>query len=436
MMNNVGFNNMWANSGMFSASFMPGQRGNVSNFRNPSWDSGGMGGFLPPQSANFLVQSRMAAEDLRTATSQLVGRDSVATFARSSGVSSDEDVLRVSSVNASRVGAGQDIRVNVEQVALAQRNEGASLVANANAVNAGFTAGQNTIEIQAGGTTRNISFNVGANDSVRDVQQRMATAVNNANLGVTASVATTSGNSTLTFASSETGVRVEGQDNFAVRDMTGNAAWFTGVDTMTQGAQNALFRVDFTTSTGDFITGNLRESRSNNVDIGSGTTVELREEGTATVSFEQNLTGIQNAARDMVNGFNRLFELAMDNRNDRRTNALFNQMQGLLNTHANALSNIGITRNQHGFLNINAERMQQAAESGALENFFQRNGNQQSFGFTNRLSRIAEDVARSPERFTSGVDAMDGMQGMGFNAFTHNRMNHFMGMGLLLNMML
>jgi hypothetical protein len=82
--------------------------------------------------------------------------------------------------------------------------------------------------------------------------------------------------------------------------------------------------------------------------------------------------------------------------------------------------------------------MKQAAESGALDSFFTSNGTQQTVGFANRLSRIADDVAAAHENFTRGVrptysDEM--LQRSQLNNFQLNRMDRFLGMGLLMNMM-
>jgi flagellar hook-associated protein 2 len=423
--NPVGLNNNWnVARALFSPSFTVGQRNTSNNmwgFNNPMSNS----------SSNFMVAAKSAANELSSTLNGLLGRAGAASvFARTEANSADNDILRVNSVNMRNNSNSNDMRVTVEQIALAQRNEGNGMTAAANAVDTGFTLGRNTFEIDVNGKKSSVSFDVRAGDTVRDAQNRMASAINGAGLGVTASVSAENGNSTLSLQSANTGITRAGQDNFSIRDMAGNAAAAAGVLGITQNAQNAQYRMHHGN-----VVGGLRTSLSNNVDLGNGVNAELRGAGTSTVSFGQNQTAMQNAARQMVNGFNKLFETVIDNNDNRRTNALQNRMQGLVKTHGTALAGIGISSNREGFLQINEERMKKAAEDGSLERFFTRNGTQQSFGFANRLSRIADDVDRAPGNFTSGT--MPGYDGsmMRFSNFHTNRMNQFMNVGLLMDLM-
>jgi hypothetical protein len=53
-------------------------------------------------------------------------------------------------------------------------------------------------------------------------------------------------------------------------------------------------------------------------------------------------------------------------------------------------------------MRIDNERMNQATESGRLEQFFTENAGR-NFGFTNQLSRLADNVSRNPANFVTNT---------------------------------
>ena len=120
-------------------------------------------------------------------------------------------------------------------------------------------------------------------------------------------------------------------------------------------------------------------------------------------------TDLVNAMRSLVNGFNGLRD-ATEGVNDIGVERLFAQIENLGNSHALGLSRIGITFNEHGFMDINEEMMNSAEESGELARFVQ-DGAGRNYGFMNSLDRIASSVASDPTRFLS-VSANRDLQGL------------------------
>jgi hypothetical protein len=203
------------------------------------------------------------------------------------------------------------------------------------------------------------------------------------------------------------------------------------VGTVTQQAQNAEFRVN------RGFTGAVQTSRSNDVDLGFGTTAQLRETGTVNVTMERDVTGQQNALRNMVNLFNDLVEAAQDNRNGQNGGRLERELRSMINTSSSALARVGITMNNSGFLDIDADRMREAAQNGDLERFAQPGGVRSNSGFLNRMERMADRVGRNATNYV-GVRDLDPMNGFDFgnmSANWNNQFNNWMNAGMLFDSM-
>jgi flagellar hook-associated protein 2 len=380
------------------------------------------------------VGLRKSASALRQSLSNMQGRGSKSPFGLSTATSANEDRLRINTVDANRLRNSnvRQLSVNIEQVATSQRNEGKALNSSASASASGFDVGAQQISITVDGKQFDINFNVSATDSNRDVQNRIATAVNDRKIGVTASVSANSsaGTSSLVFESSQTGISNAGQPNFTVSGSGsgGTALSVLGGDTVTTEAQNARFRVNRGS-----ITGALQTSRSNNVDLGFGINAQLRQTGTVAVNATSNQTGQINAFRDMVNKVNDLIDAARGGNNSARGNSrLEREIAGLVSANSGALARIGISMNSGGYMDIDEKRMEQAAQSGELERFASRENQGSGFGFVNRLSRMSDNVNRRPQAFVNTGFSQN--EGINFNARQTARFNRMLGVGMMFDM--
>jgi len=357
-----------------------------------------------------------------------VGRNVTSPFHATRPAAENADVLSIRSFDANRLRSINlsDISVEVNQVAKAQRNEGAALNSTARATASGFSAGVNRIAITVGDRQFNIDFNVSANDTNRDVQQRIAAAINGrSDIGVSASITldTAAGTSALILQSSETGVANEGQPNFTVTNVLGNAVAAAGIGEITQQAQNAEFRVNRGSAEGT-----LQTSRSNDVNLGFGMAARLTGSGTTQLAMGRDELAKINAFRDMVNSFNGLMRAARD---AGRGSALERELNELTQSFGTELQRIGISLNQDGTMRIDEARMNQAAENGGLERFGTRDGT----SFISRLSRTAEGVSRNPAAFVDAGNASTNLLNSGFNfsPMQMSRMSRVSNVGMMFN---
>ena len=383
---------------------------------------------------SFLTGMKNTAERLGDAMNRMrgTGRETV--------VSSDPAAVSVRTANSSARISDTTIRVN--QVASGQVNRGTALTANqrvsvADAVN-------HTFEIEQDGRTHRISMRVGINYTQEDMQNAMAQAISRANIGVRASVETSSDGrtSTLTVESRETGVFDDNRNAFQIRDISGRAVAMTGVDAQTQGPADAEFSING---------GAVQTSRSNEVDLGPGVTATLRQAAPnrdITVSMGRERTVSADNINEMVRQFNTLLSNTADNRDDRGVDRLRRQLSGLSTSNAPSLAQVGISVDREGFMSVNSSRLNAAIENGSLDRFFNGDPHGASFGFANRLSRLAEDVAANPQRFMSR-ESMNLLEPQGpafsrpgynansaLSAVRASRQNRIFTMGLLMDMFL
>jgi len=105
-----------------------------------------------------------------------------------------------------------------------------------------------------------------------------------------------------------------------------------------------------------------------------------------------------NRVTDFVNAYNQLYTATLTKSNDPKANRLFSQLVSTSRTYAASLDRIGINFDQDGFMTINSERLNRAAEDGSLARFFTSTGN---FGFSNQISRLADNVILNTAAFVS-----------------------------------
>ena len=357
-----------------------------------------------PAFRNNLLTAQRNADTMRSVINSMrgVGRGNTSPFGITRATSENEEILQITSSDANRLRNAnlQNFTVDVIQTAAAQRNEGSGLAASDLAADSGFDVGNHHIQLNVGGRQFDINFTVSDTDTVRDVQQRVANAINaRTTTGVQASVNFNSdtGESSLVLQSAQTGVDRSGMPNFTLNSNAGNALDVLGINNITQEARNAEFRVN------RGFTGALHTSRSNDVDLGHGIQARLESEGRADIRMGRDTNAQLGSFRELVNSFNEFLRSARDQSGLVR-NRLETDLTRLAITSSASLARIGISRDRDGFMQIDERRMTQAAESGALERFAMDGGRSGNFGFVNRLRLLADNVSRNPVRFVNSRD--------------------------------
>jgi hypothetical protein len=387
---------------------------------------------LSEEQAASVVNFKNFSGNLLNSLNNLVGRknDGSNVFGALMATSSDTDALSVSyktdvdRFSSEALRARRDpnytghtptsFAVQTLQLAQTQRNTSA-LKSNEMALDAERTY---RFEIQAGSQTRTYSFVTESGDTNESVHNKIAAAINaDKDSAVRASVVrlNDTGETQLVIESRQTGLQ---SGAFEIRDRAGyDAISRIGANNITQNAQNAEYMIgelDTARSTSSNVvlrgSAELRTSESNNIDVDDRTSITLRRttENYVAVNFERNTTEGINAVRELVNSFNYLYEQAHKNNNNNRSAMLLNQLSSHAQTYIKQLHELGISRNDQGFLTIDEDRMKTAAEGGSLERFFLSDSGASSYGFTSRLTQIAKTVNDNPLRYVGESVRGDG----------------------------
>ncbi len=273
----------------------------------------------------------------------------------------------------------QSYQVTVNALAQAQVNTGTAL----NAADAsGVTAGTNTIAVTVHGQTSNVSFNVNAGDTNQTVLNNLATAINNAGLGLQATVVTdsTAGTVQLQVASKMTGT----QQSFTLADVTGNAVAQTGVNAVSTAAADASYSVSGVNYT----------AQGNTVYLDNGNlTLNLWQVNAnpVTVMVSPDTQAITTAATNLVNQYNSLRQFL--NANGQYISSTLQNEASQAVTQVPGLAGIGITTNPDGTLSLDQNKLSAAIQSD-FANVSSTLGGYN--GLATNLGNTANNVLSSP----------------------------------------
>ncbi|MZP30416.1 flagellar filament capping protein FliD [Heliobacterium undosum] len=274
--------------------------------------------------------------------------------------------------------------VGVTQVAKAQQNSGNAFTSTALSGDAGFAAGTNKFTITGNGVNRSLSVDVGAGDNAKTVLKKMADAINNAAVGVSAQVVdTTSGGVTkskLTLTAQKTGA-----DNaFSLTDTAGNLVTTSGAGNQTTAAQNAQYTVNGTAFT----------SQSNDVKLDGGK-VNLTLKATTTddvaVKVGYDAKAITGEIDSFVKSFNGTSDLLQKNAG-LLSSTLSRGMERFVSDSRNALKDVGITVTSGNKLKVDADKLKStlADNPSRVEQAMAGYG-----GFAYKVGQFAQGVSTS-----------------------------------------
>lgn len=336
---------------------------------------------------------KTGAASLSNALSALTGGSA---FRKNSAVSSDTNAMTVSASGG--FAAGKETSVKIDQIATGQKNEGASLSSSGKA---GFDS-SNQFSVEVGGKTYQFDIKVAATDTNKDVQQKMADAINKRGIGITASVSTNSDNKTSALSVAANGTGEDAKNSFTIKDISGNAVAKTGAGNITQNAANARYSVN----------GEAKTSKTNEVSLGNGITATLKKASDKEISVTSGLDagGAIGKLQKFADSYNQLYNTAIDASNSGNSK-LFSQLVNNSKLYSGALSRIGIGFDGDGKMTIDTEKASKALKDGSLETFFTK-GSGSNFGFANQLSKISSNVSRNTMAY---VDKSSMLDGLGYN---------------------
>lgn len=357
---------------------------NRSLFPFPNNNGSGQGA-LGAGGVQYVNNIKSASKELGGAIRELSG----SAFSQRTMTSSDTDIMSVK-FSGNRPNSVSPMSVKIDQTAAGQLNEGARMTASASFQG---SRGTNRFTIESGGKSTQLSVNVSATDSNKDVQQKMADAINKAGIGVKASVETDSATNASILRIESTTTGSDPKNGFSIKDFTGDLVARTGANDISRQGQDAIFSVNG---------GPIRTSQSNTVNLGNGVSATFNKasEQAVTISQGRDMDYAKSALQSMVNSYNDLYSEAVQRTGDPKAQNLASRMVSISKTYSGSLSDLGIGFDSSGRMTIDSKKLDAAADSGRLERFFTENSGK-NFGFTNQISRLADNVSRNTSSFVS-----------------------------------
>ena len=357
---------------------------NRTNFPLPGNNAQGAG-TLNSGAVQYINNIKSSSGSLSGAIKELTGP----AFSNRTVNSSNTDAMTVS-YTGNKPNSINSMSVKIDQTAAGQLNEGTGMAAKAAYEG---TDGKNQFSIEIGGKKTELSVNVSASDTNKDVQQKMADAINKAGIGVKASVQTDSATNTSILKVESTTTGTDPKNSFKITDMTGDLAEKTGVDKVTREGRDAEYSVNG---------GPTRTSQSNTVNLGNGvsaTFLKASEEEIAVTRGKDKDYAISQVEK-MVKSYNDLFSESAQRTSDPKSQNLASRMVSTSKAYSSSLSNIGVGFDSSGRMTLDKEKLDKAYDSGKLEQFFTENRNK-NYGFTNQLGRLADNVQRNTSNYVS-----------------------------------
>ncbi|ORX22231.1 flagellar hook protein FliD [Thermoanaerobacterium sp. PSU-2] len=301
---------------------------------------------LPMQSTNALVMLNSYANNLNETASQLQLTSPDNVFNQMVATSSDPNSI---SVSAQPGATASTYSVTVNQLAMAQQNNGTSL--SSNSVTS-LTPGTYSFTAQVGGQQYNISFNVNQGDTNQTVLDNMAQAINSANIGITAIV---NNNPYLGTSQLEINANNTGTNNaFTLTDVSGNAVSYTGANTVTVEATNANYTINGVSGTS--------QTNTVNVDNNNLTMTFNKTVSNATVTVAPDTQSISDSINNFVNDYNEM--LTYVNQNQQYISPLVaSELTQSYEYQASNLQAIGITQNPDMTLSIDQNTLNNAIQN-------------------------------------------------------------------------
>ena len=300
------------------------------------------------ESTEALTKLYNEVSNLASKATKLTLTDINSVFNDRTATSSDINVLTASAQSAFSQDTGATeatYNISVTKLAQAQENTGSELnTADSSVIN----LGTNTFNINVQGQDQELSIEVVDGDTNAVVLQKIETAINEAALGMTAEVIDNSADGTqqLVIEADSTGLA----NSFSISDVSGNTISASAADTISTVAQDAEYSID----------GIDQTSGADTIYLDGGmVTVNLNETGEAVLTVGPDENEVQNAVSSLVSEINAFMDFNKNN-SDYIKEEVLSSVHSFIADHRTALKSFGITQDEDGMLEIDADELASA----------------------------------------------------------------------------
>lgn len=287
-------------------------------------------------------------------------------FAKKVAQSSDEDAVSVQYIGKNQnIDSSMHFDVEVRRLATPQVNRGAFL----DSEKSNFTPGNYSFDLTTNLSSYEFQYSISGSDSNYDVQKKLARLINNANVGLHASVISNGkGQNALEVISQQTGLSDNEQFLFEIMPSPDNGSMKTmhtlGIDQITEMPSNSSF----------LLNGAEHSSLSNTFTVNNAFELTLKgvsiEGDAAQIGFKTNADSIADNVQSMVNVYNNIIRLGYNYSNAQQSGKLLHDMTDVAKSRYNELEAIGLQLKDDGFISIDRSLLTDAVTSQDAKNSF------------------------------------------------------------------
>ena len=291
--------------------------------------------------------------------------------------------------------------VAVRQLASTQINTGNYLQPRSRLIQ----PGDYSFDLNINNLTYEFQFTVDNNETVNNIQNKLARLINRSNIGLTADIKEDNlGNTAINIESEATGVSGSTPVIFSIEpsgadnkendtangnqtDVSRNAAAVNtlGLDRVSRYPSNAIFSIN----------DEERSSMTNLVTINKAYSLEFADttESPANISLKADADSIAESISELVSGYNSLISVTgnQDNNRFQGTERLYKEITSIARSHKRQLESNGLIINTDGTISTDKEVINEAAKSNQLSDVFESLNS-----FKDSIRNKAENIALNP----------------------------------------
>lgn len=349
------------------------------------------------ESQAFAVNMKENARELRNTIASLGGLDEDELLNKKVAYSSNDDIASAVYIGDTSEEDAPSYNIEVTHLATPQINMGKFLPVDEPVA---LEPSTYSFDVSINDLNYEFQFNIKATDTNRDVQDRLARLINNADIGMSASVVSddTGVNSYLRMESTATGLKDGSSSLFNISDnrtskTTGAVAYF-GLDYVSLPPSNASFLVN----------GKEASSTSNHFTIERTYEVQLNgvsgEEGkTASIGLKTDMESLTENIGTLVRGYNSFLQAVAEYSDSQpKSDRLFHEMSSVARVYAKELTSAGLSLNLNGTLEVDDNALKQAAMSDDAKETFSS-----IKSFTNSVLRKTNQVSLNPMNYVNNI---------------------------------
>lgn len=372
------------------------------------------------ESRQFVIGLKENARALRNTIASLGGLNEDEMLGKKAAYSSDENIVSATYIGENDPKEGTpSYKIEVTALASNQINLGTFLPSDEKAF---LPPDAYSFDISINDLSYEFQYNIREDETNRDLQERLARLISNADIGITADIVEDGkGNSSLRLSSSATGLKDDKSCIFNVTDdktsKRPGTIDYLGIDFIAREPSNAEFLLNGeprSAYSNHFMIGKMFEISLNSISNAEGETVEI--------GLKTDLDSLTENVGNLISGYNTFIGAASNYLNSHpRSGHLLSEMERMTRHYQTDLENLGFSFETSGQISLNDD---------AFKHSLSGDENRAQFStikdFTNSILRKTNQISLNPMEYVDKT--MVAYKNPGHNFVTPYLTSNYSGM--------